>query len=538
MSALQLVNPNSQIARKDQALAINISAAKGLSDVLRSNLGPKGTMKMLVSGAGDIKLTKDGNVLLHEMQIQHPTASLIARTATAQDDQTGDGTTSTVLFIGDMLKHAERYLAEGMHPSVIIEGLELAKDEALKFLDNFKLTKPVDRELLVSVAKTSLRTKVKPVLADKLAEIVVDAVQIIRKPNKEIDLFMVEIQHMEHRMDTETQLVKGLVLDHGARHPDMPKRLNRCYILTCNVSLEYEKSEVNSGFFYSDAEQREKLVAAERKLTDDKVRAIIELKKKVCDGTDKNFVVINQKGIDPISLDMFAKENIIALRRAKRRNMERLTLACGGVAVNSVEDLTPDVLGFADEVYEQVLGEEKYTFVEGVKNPLSCTILIKGPNKHTIRQVQDAIRDGLRAVKNTIEDESVILGAGAFEIACHAHLMKYADTVSGRAKLGVRAFAEALLVIPKTLAENSGFDSLDTLLALQEQFNNGLNVGLDIHTGEPMDPEAEGIYDNYRVKRQLITAGTFTATQLLYVDEILKAGRQSRKIGAESDPIE
>merc|ERR1712048_1194363 len=189
------------------------------------------------------------------------------------------------------------------------------------------------------------------------------------------------ILHMKNKLVTETRLIKGLVLDHGARHPDMPKKLENCYILTCNVSLEYEKSEVNAGFFYSSSEQRDKLVESERKFTDEKVKKIVELKKKVCtEENKKSFVVINQKGIDPPSLEMLARENIIALRRAKRRNMERLPLAIGGVAVNSVDGIDESDLGYADVVYEQTLEDDKYTFIEGVKNPHSCTLLLKGPN--------------------------------------------------------------------------------------------------------------------------------------------------------------
>ena len=236
--------------------------------------------------------------------------------------------------------------------------------------------------------------------------------------------------------------------------------------------------EVNSGFFYSSAEQREKLVESERKFTDAKCKKVVELKNLVCDQAvdstekKKNFVVINQKGIDPLSLDILAKNGITALRRAKRRNMERLQLVCGGVAQNSVDDLTPDVLGWAGTVYEHTLGEEKYTFVEDVKDPKSVTLLIKGPNSHTIQQIQDALRDGLRAVKNALEDEALIPGAGAFEVACAAHLSgPVKKSAKGRVKMGVQAFADALLVIPKTLAQNGGFDVQDVVVALQVRFS-------------------------------------------------------------------
>jgi T-complex protein 1 subunit zeta len=527
MAAVNIVSKNTELARKMTALLININAAKGLQNVLSSNLGPRGTMKMLVSGGGDIKITKDGNVLLKEMQISHPTASLIARTSTSQDEITGDGTTSNVLLIGEILKQAERYLMEGLHPRVIADGIELAKKRTQQFLDKIKVPKNVmDREVLISVARTSLRTKIARKLADPLTEQVVDAVRTIQRPDTPIDLFMVEILQMIHKSEPDTTLIKGLVLDHGGRHPEMPKRVENAFILTCNVSLEYEKTEVNTTLIYTNAEEKEKMVDAERKLTDDKVRKIIALKRQVCDTPDKKFVIINQNGIDPPSLDMLAKEGILALRRAKRRNMERMTLACGGVAVNSVEDLTPDVLGHAGLVYEYSLGEEKYTFVEHVKNPHSCTILLRAPDKHTLEQIKDAIRDGLRAVKNTIDDGCVVPGAGAFEIAAHLDLLKYKDEVAGRAKLGVQAFADALLVVPKVLAANSGFDPIDVLIKLQDEHKKGHIVGLDLETGEPLDPIAEGILDNYKVKRHYIQSSSVVATQLLLVDEILRAGKK------------
>uniref|UniRef100_A0AAY4BS34 T-complex protein 1 subunit zeta n=1 Tax=Denticeps clupeoides TaxID=299321 RepID=A0AAY4BS34_9TELE len=424
MAAVKALNPKAEVARAQAALAVNISAARGLQDVLRTNLGPKGTLKMLVSGAGDIKLTKDGNVLLHEMQIQHPTASLIAKVATAQDDITGDGTTSNVLIIGELLKQADLYVSEGLHPRIIAEGFDAAKDKALEVLEEVKITKEMDRETLVNVARTSLRTKVHNELADLLTEAVVDAVLAIHKTGEPIDLYMVEIMEMKHKTDTDTVLIQGLVLDHGARHPDMKKRVEDAYILTCNVSLEYEKTEVTSGFFYKSAEERDKLVKAERKFIEERVIKIIDLKNKVCGDSSKSFVVINQKG------------------------------------------------------------EEKYTFIEKCGNPRSVTLLLKGPNKHTLTQIKDAVRDGLRAVKNAIEDGSVVPGAGAFEVAVHDALVKHKPKVKGRAQLGVQAFADALLVIPKVLAQNSGYDPQETLVKLQTEYQeSGQQIGVDLNSG-------------------------------------------------------
>ncbi|KAK8521291.1 hypothetical protein V6N12_005200 [Hibiscus sabdariffa] len=341
----------------------------------------------------------------------------------------------------------------------------------LQFLEKFKTPVVIgsepDKEILKMVARTTLRTKLYEGLADQLTDIVVNVVLGIRKADEPIDLFMVEIMHMRHKFDVDTRLlclyVEGLVLDHGSRHPDMKRRAENCYILTCNVSLEYEKRE----------RQWLQLKGAQ---------LMKETKNKVCADTESNFVVINQKGIDPPSLHLLQQAGLVSpefhlnllisgfVDHCPQKSKEKkYGKACGGEAVNSVDDLTPDRIGWAGLVYEHVLGEDKYTFVENVRNPHSCTILIKGSDDHAIAQIKDAVRDGLRAVKNTIEDEAVVLGAGAFEVAARQYLINAVKkTVRLRAQLllGVEAFADGLLVVPKTLAENAGLDTQDVIIGL------------------------------------------------------------------------
>lgn len=532
-SAVKLANPNADVLRRGDALSMNIQSARGLQNVLKSNLSPRGTLKLLVDGANQLTLTKDGKVLLNQMQITNPVAVMIARAATAQDDVAGDGTTGLVLLVGELLKQASFYVEEGLHPRVITDGFEAAKQESLKFLESFKKSfDQKDREVLCSVARTALRTKLQEAAADRMTEAVVDAVMAVQGEGP-IDLHMVEIMKMQHQTATDSRLVRGLVMDHGARHPDMPKKLQNCFVLTLNVSLEYEKTEINSGFFYSSAEQRDKLIASERKFVDDKLRKIVDLKNTVCTDGKCGFVLINQKGIDPLSLDVLAKHGILALRRAKRRNMERLQLCCGGTAQNSVDDLSPAVLGRAGSVYEHVLGEEKYTFVEECQTPRSVTILIKGPSGHVLQQIQDAVRDGLRAVKNALEDGSLVPGAGAFQAACRQHLLRaeFLKSVRGKAQMGVKAFAEALLVVPKTIAQNGGYDPMDVLVSVEESMreSEGHPVGIDLVSGGTLDPEMEGIWDNYRVLRQQLHSCSVIATNLLHVDEVMRAGRASLK---------
>ena len=539
MSSVNFINEKGEELDREGALRMNLTAASSLSSVIRSNVGPKGTEKMLVGGAGQVKITKDGNVLLHEMSIIHPTAQMIARAATAQDDTVGDGSSSNVLFIGELFVQSFRYVQEGIHVSHLVDGIELAKKKSLEFLDTCKY-KPekIDREFLLNVARTALRTKLPLKLADQMTEIVTDAVLTIKKDTG-IDLHMVEIMHQKQKMSTDTKLIKGLVLDHGGRHPSMPKRLENCYILNCNVSLEYENTEVHSKLIYSNAEQRENLLKSEHKATDELCKKIIDLKREVCDSEEgkknnRHFVVINQKGIDPLSLDMLAREGILGLRRAKKRNAERLILACGGNAVNSFDDLTVNDLGQADLIYEEQLDEEKYTYIEGVKNPQSCTILVRAASGYEIAQIKDAIRDGLRAVKNVFDDESAIPGAGAFEIACSEVLKEFAKSkdVEGKKYYGVNAFAEALLVIPKAVCENSGVDAQESIInAVKAYDENKKLMGVDINdNGKPINPIDHGIFDNYCVKKSLLNISPVLTQQFLMVDEIIRAGKHAGKV--------
>ncbi len=439
-----------------------------------------------------------------------------------------------------------------MHPRAIADGFDIARDATVAFLDTFKVpttsgtTKAVDRELLRCITSTSLKTKLEHDLAEKISDAVVDSIlcilpdaandddddiggTIATATRPPVDLNMIEIMTMQRDLGSDSRFVDGLVLDHGGRHPDMPTVLKNCHIMTCNVTFEYEKTEVQSGFFYSSAEEREKLVESERKWLDERCRQVVDFKRSVCK-EGESFVMINQKGIDPLSLDIFAKEGILCLRRAKRRNMERLTLACGGSPIHSVEDMEITQLGWADKVSEVSLGDDKFTFVEGCRHAKSCTLLLRGPNAYTLDQIKDAVRDGLRAAKNAIEDQAVVPGAGAFELAASMYLREtVAKNTRGRAKLGVEAYAEALLIIPKTLAENSGLDVQDSILKLMDarlESGESLAVGLDLTSGEPMIPGDEGVWDNVRVKRQCLHLSTVLATQLLLVDEVMRAGKQ------------
>ncbi len=556
MSAIHALNQKAEHLRRGEALDMNIDAAEKLMKLIRTNFGPAGTYKMLVSGAGDIKITKDGSVLLSELPINHPIAAFIATAATAQDDIVGDGTTTMVLLVGELLRQAARWLAEDVHPRVLVDGFELAKARVITFLDSYKQPLPTEEqpryETLRSIAHTSLITKVHADLANILSTIVTEAVLIVEKAatakqQSFIDLHMVELMLMPSRLDVDTTLVRGLVMDHGSRQSELTcATMKNCFILTLNVSLEYEKAEANTGFFYKNAEEMQELAKKERNYVDDKCRRIIQLKEQAFasyrethgSAAECNFVVLNQKGIDGISLDMLAENEIFALRRVKRRNMERITLCCGGSAVCALDELKLSDLGWADKIHEEMLGEEKYTFVEDISDSKSCTILVRGPTRHVLEQIKDAVRDGLRAVKNAITDKHYVAGAAAFEVAAAADLEAYAKTVTGKTKLGIQAFADAIYAVPKTLAKSAGFDPQECCISVGEAAaESPIKYGLCLKTGKPCDAVANGILDNVCVKHQLYHSSTVITTQLLLTDEILKAGRSLKADNAVDDPV-
>ncbi|KJP88952.1 T-complex protein 1, zeta subunit [Plasmodium fragile] len=536
--SIQLLNKKADSLRSTNVLLTNINASKGMYEIIKSNLGPKGSYKMLVSSSGAIKITKDGNVLLNEMMIQHPTASMLSRICSSIDETLGDGSSSNLIVATSLIYLSEKYiLYESIHPRIITQGFDQAKAILLDVLESMKIPINIkehfNKELLYNVAKTCVRTKLPIPLADKLADDLVESIKIIYNPEKQIDLHMIEIMDIKKNMSINTKLVRGMVLDHGCRHPNMPNKLTKCFTLVLNVSLEYEKSEVFSSFVYSNAEDRDKLVQSERKFTDDKVKKIIELKKSIIEKKFKetnevyNFAVFNQKGIDPISLDLLAKENIMALRRIKRRNLERIVLCCGGNACNNVYDLTEEDVGFAGLVYEICINDEKYTFIEDVVNPKSCTLYIQAPNDYTIKQIKDAIRDGLRSIKNAIEDQCVISGAGSFEIMAYCKLKEEEKKMKGKQKFSFDVYANSLLNIPKILLENSGLDIHETLFNVIDQYmaDQSEPLGLDLDTGEPIIAHLKGIYDNYCVKKQIISIATAISQQILLVDEIIRAGK-------------
>nr|UXY86767.1 T-complex protein 1, zeta SU [Cryptomonas paramecium] len=495
------------------ALSLNIctSATRGLEEIIKPNFGNCGTLKMLVSSLNDIKITKDGFILLKEMQIQNPVASLIAKSVCIQHYKMGDGATSIIIIIGNLFSQIEKYIERGIHPQILQQGVDVAKRKLEKWLPSQIIKLKIKRNNLILLAKSILSTKLRKKFVFKMATILSDSLLTIYREKEEIDTEIIEIILMDNQTEMESRFIKGIVLDHGSRHMKMPTILNNVFILLCNISLEYEKSEFDSEFIFNSENQQEKMFIKEREYIDKKVKKIIQLKRFVCKNEKRGFLVINQKGIDASALDLFSREKILAVRRAKRKNMERISLMCNATPVNSVEDIKPEVLGYAGLVYEQSIDEEKYTFIENVSNPFSGTILIKGKNLLLKQQAKNTIKNTLIALKNFIKDKCALIGGGKIEVSAYKCLIKYSETIRGRKKFGIIALAKGIIGIPKTLSENSGEDPYEHFAKINQVSKNSLDSGI----------KTKKILDCFSTKRKIYDIACTTVSSIMLIDEIL-----------------
>ncbi|XP_062896820.1 T-complex protein 1 subunit zeta-like [Mobula hypostoma] len=511
--------------KAEATLADNVAAARALQNMVRTSLGPKGTVKMLVSEAGDIKITKSGGLLLRSMRRQQPAATFIAQTVLSMSDRTGDGATSAVLLVGEMLKEAERYVSQGVHPRVIVEGLKAAKKEAIFCLD--ELWEDVDKSIMQKVARTSIGTKVCAELAEVLAEPVATAVNSVSQSREPVDLNRVQLVAMGHEMEQDVRLVKGIVLEQRARHPDRKWRKEDAFVLALNVALKLANRKGSSRHFCVDAGEKQGSAEAEWRVIRENVQKIIALKCDVCGTSNKSFIVVNQKGLDTMALGAFASEGIMALLNVKKHDVEMLPLGCGGRVVSSMQDLSAECLGHAGLVYQETQEASTYTFFEQCDDPRCVTLLIKDSNEHTLAQIKEAVLHGMRAVKNSIDDGSAMPGAGAVELRIRNQLVHHRDTeMKGAALLGFQAFADAILTIPKTLVENAGLDPYEVVCkALEAEEQTTIPVGIDLSSGELVDDWQTPVWDNSLVKHQLIHTSTAIVCNLLLVDEIVETGK-------------
>ncbi|BAD86492.1 chaperonin beta subunit [Thermococcus kodakarensis KOD1] len=503
------------------AQRLNILAARIIAETVRTTLGPKGMDKMLVDSLGDIVITNDGATILDEMDIQHPAAKMMVEVAKTQDKEAGDGTTTAVVIAGELLRKAEELLDQNIHPSIIIKGYALAAEKAQEILDEIAKDVDVeDREILKKAAVTSITGKAAEEEREYLAEIAVEAVkQVAEKVGEtyKVDLDNIKFEKKEGGSVKDTQLIKGVVIDKEVVHPGMPKRVEGAKIALINEALEVKETETDAEIRITSPEQLQAFLEQEEKM----LREMVDKIKEV--GANVVFV---QKGIDDLAQHYLAKYGIMAVRRVKKSDMEKLAKATGAKIVTNVRDLTPEDLGEAELVEQRKVAGENMIFVEGCKNPKAVTILIRGGTEHVVDEVERALEDAVKVVKDIVEDGKIVAAGGAPEIELAIRLDEYAKEVGGKEQLAIEAFAEALKVIPRTLAENAGLDPIETLVkVIAAHKEKGPTIGVDVFEGEPADMLERGVIAPVRVPKQAIKSASEAAIMILRIDDVIAASK-------------
>jgi archaeal chaperonin len=504
--------------RGNEARSNNIMAAKAVAAAVRTTLGPKGMDKMLVNG-GDITITNDGVTILKEMDIEHPAAKMLVEVAKTQDDEVGDGTTTAAVLTGELLERAEELLEQDVHPTIIATGYRMAAEKSIELLADITHTiTENDDAALLNIAKTAMTGKGAEGSKDKLADIVVGAIRSIVEEEdgkKIVDINNIKTEKKVGRSVEDSELIKGIVLDKNKAHHHMPDKVKDAKIALITRPIEFSKMELEAEIKISTPGELANYLDQEEQIVQDIVDRI------AASGAN---VVLCQLGIDDIGQHFLAKAGILAVERVEKKDIEKVAMAVGATLITSVDDFDASYIGSAGLVEIRGHGEDKMIYITECSNPKAVSILIHGGTEHVVDGIERALEDALRAVGVAIEDEKLVAGAGSPEVELALRLNEYASTLKGREQLAVTKFAQALEVIPKTLAENAGLDSIDMLVELRSQHERGQkDSGLNVFTGEAENMWDNGVIEPLRVKTQAINSATEAAIMILRIDDVLAA---------------
>ena len=514
------------------ARSSNIMAARIVSEAVKTSLGPKGMDKMLVDSFGDVTITNDGATMLKEMDVQHPAAKMMVEVSKTQDDEVGDGTTSVVILTGELLGKATELMEKKVHPIVIIDGYRQAEEKALEILEAIaEKVNPKDKVVLMKVSKTTMASKLVNQHSEYLSDIAVDAVLQIAEPDGdgyEVDLDMIKIEKKPGASMTDTRLVRGLIIDKEVVHDGMPKQIKDAKIGLLNAAMEIEKTEFDAKIAIETPEEMQAYLDQEENMLRDMVKKVKAV------GIN---VLFCQKGIDDMVQHFLSREGILAARRLKKSDMEALSKSTGAKVVNSVDQLNAEDTGYAKLVEERKVSDDSMIFVEGCKNPKAVTILIRGGTERVVDEADRSIHDALCVIKDVVEEPKIVAGGGAPEIETARLLREFAEKLAGRERLAVIAFADALEVIPITLAENSGMDPIDAISDIQSEHAKGNKwVGVNGYTNKVADLSKIDVYEPMVVKAQAIKSATEAATLLLKIDDIIAVSKMSGPPGGGMPP--
>jgi len=505
----------------------NIMAAQVVANAVKSSLGPRGMDKMLVDSFGDVTITNDGATMLKEMDVQHPAAKMMVEISKTQDDEVGDGTTSVVIIAGELLGKAVELMDKKVHPTVIIDGFRDAQERAMEILEEIAIkVDPKDKETLMKVATTSMASKLISGNKDYIADLAIDAVLQIAEESDgghEVDLDMIKLEKKPGGGVTDTTLIRGLLVDKEVAHEGMPKRVKDATIGLLNAAMEIEKTEFDAKIHIETPDEMQAYLDREEQMLRDMVQKVKDA------GVN---VLLCQKGIDDMIQHFLSREGILAARRLKKSDIEALAKATGAKVVSSIDELTAEDTGYAENVEEKKIGNDKMLFVEGCKNPKAVSILVRGGTERVVDEAERSLHDALCVIKDVVEEPKIVAGGGAPEVEVARRLREYAETVTGRERLAVNKYADAVEVIPVTLAENSGMDPIDALSEMQSRHTKGeLWAGVNGLEGEISDMAELDVYEPVAVKAQALKSATESSTMLLKIDDIIAASKMSMPAG-------
>ncbi len=510
--------------RGQEARNGNFAAAKAVASAVRSTLGPKGMDKMLIDGMGDITITNDGVTILKEMDIEHPAGKMIVEVAKTQDAEVGDGTTTAVIIAGELLKNAEDLLAQGVHPTIIAEGYQMAAEKSLMMLDGFaSVVKPTDTVILKKIAGTALTGKNAEVSKDLLSDIIVKAIAFITDADGTVDIAHINVEKKVGGSADDSSLIEGMVIDKERAHPNMPKSVKDAKILLLNAALEFKKTEVNAKINISTPGQAQAFLDEEEHMVHVMVDKVIK---------SGATVLFCQKGIDDVAQHYLTKAGILAVRRIKKSDIENLARATGGNIVNSIDTITKKDLGTAGLVEERKISGDEMIYISKCKNPKAVSIIVRGGTEHVVDELERAVHDALMVVSVVVEGKKIVAGGGAPETELSLQLRRYASQEGGRVQLAIEAFSEALEIVPRTLAENAGLDPIDILVAIRAAHEAGKkSFGLDVNTGKPEDMMKAGVVEPLRVKTQAISSAAEAAVMILRIDDVVASSKSAAPEG-------
>ena len=516
-----VLKEGSSRSRGREALHTNIEAARIVAETVKSSLGPKGMDKMLVDSFGDVTITSDGRTILDEMDIQHPAAKMMLEVAKTQDNEAGDGTTTAVIISGELLNKAQELVERSVHPTIIIDGYKKASDKALEVLEKIAISiDPSSTDYPKKVAMTSMASKLVAEHREYLADLTVKAILAVAEKDGDkykADVDDVKVEKKPGESTRETKLIQGVVLDKEIAHSGMPKRVEKAKIALLDCPLEIEKTEFDAKINIESPEQMDAFLKQEEDMLRDMAEKIAK--------TGAN-VVLCEKGIDDMVQHFLARKGILAVRRNKKSDMEKLAKATGGKIVTNLDGMTSADLGYAALVEERKIGDDKMTFIEGCKHPKAVTILIRGGTQRIVDEAERSVHDALCVVRDVVEEPKIVAGGGAPELEVSRMLKKYAETLPGREQLAVKAFAEALEAVPITLAENAGLDPIDIISDLRARHEKGETwAGIEVNNGKTQDMAKAGVYEPLAVKKQIVKSATEASTMILKIDDVIASGK-------------